>query len=76
VTKSGWRILMAILVPFTLFGVIYTYYGMYKILTSRCSYCGSKELGGKFRKAVIFGFTPWRKPKLVCLDCQKKKKKT
>lgn len=56
---SGWvtKLLLLIFVPLVLFIIIYTYYNMYKIMTAKCRYCG-KKLESRFKKAIIFGFTP------------------
>ena len=42
-------------------------------MTGKCRVCG-KKIEGKFKKIIIFGFTPWRKPKFICQGCKKKKK--
>jgi len=71
-TKGGWKILMAILFPLTLLGVIYHYYYVYKVLTAKCQFCG-KGVEGQWGRKIGFIYTPWRKIKFICLDCQKKK---
>jgi len=62
------------LVP-ALFIIIYHYYYIYKVLTAKCQFCG-KKIEDQAKRKIVYIYTPWRKPKFACLDCQRKINKT
>jgi len=53
------------------FGIIYTYYNIYKIMISKCRFCG-KKIENKFKKSIKFGYT-LQKPSFVCQSCKAKR---